>query len=310
MEIPEEEVLHSALQEKDENKIIKIIMTYTRQERAEIRERYNEKYEKKLDDFISDRLGGDFENCVKKLFYSRVEFDARELIRSLKSFNTDDDAIYEIIMGRPPDLLKEIEAMFNSLESMDLEHTLYKKCDKKIRNVLITFLKLPRSQNENPDPTECQKQADLLSSVSPEEWLSDQNIIRLLAMSSPQEMVLISRFYLVKTGIHIQKSISKTSKIKKGFLTALFYNLIAPAEYSAYKLKESIKGIGTDNNLLERVIVSRYDADMPLIKSFYYSEYKVSAEEDVEDDTSGSYRQLLMNLLSYMDSDEDSEEEK
>ena len=296
-----EDMLHEALETKNDEAIIQIIMSYSRKERLSIKENYNLKFEKSLEDEISDKLGGEFKKTVIKLFLSRAEFDARELYRALKAFNIDDDAIYEIIMGRPEKILKEIETIYSTLDKNSLENTLYKKLDKKIRQALITFLKTPRSINTQPNDRDCSRKADLLVSVLPEKWLSDEEIIRIFAISSPQELVLIARFYLEKTGTHIQKAIAKISKIQRNFITALYYNVAAPAEYTAYKLYESLKGIGTDDNLLQREIITRYDADMPLTKKFYTTLYKNTLEDDVEDDTSGAYRHLLISLVKYLD---------
>ena len=83
----------------------------------------------------------------------------------------------------------------------------------------------------------------------------------------------------------------------------MIYYISAPAEHFAYRLNQSLKGIGTDNALLERILVWRHDIDMNLIKAFYKDTYKATAKEDIEDDTDGNYRDLLIELLNYADED-------
>ena len=123
----------------------------------------------------------------------------------------------------------------------------------------------------------------------------------IIAKVSPEEMVLILRFYKEKTGNHVQNMVDKLPKTQKKFLTSFLFNVISPAEHYAYTIYQSLKGIGTNNQLLDRVLATRYDLDMPLVKQFYYDIYKVTAKEDIEDDTSEYYRELLIELLNYMD---------
>ena len=113
-------------------------------------------------------------------------------------------------------------------------------------------------------------------------------------------MVLIARYYKQKTKTHIQHAIEELGQVQRKFLTTLVFVVSAPAEHYSYRLNQSVKGIGTNNTLLDRILVNRYDLDMPLIKQFYEDTYKITAREDIEDDTAGNYRTLLIELLNYM----------
>ena len=69
-----------------------------------------------------------------------------------------------------------------------------------------------------------------------------------------------------------------------------------PHELFSEKINNAIKGIGTDEELLSRVLVSRCELDMPLIREMYEYKYKVEMIKDIEDDTSGMYQKLCMFL--------------
>lgn len=62
-------------------------------------------------------------------------------------------------------------------------------------------------------------------------------------------------------------------------------------------IKESVAGLGTDEDSLTRGIVTRAEIDMVRIKEQYRLLYKGSLDADVIDDTSGDYRDFLMTLL-------------
>ncbi len=69
-----------------------------------------------------------------------------------------------------------------------------------------------------------------------------------------------------------------------------------PHELFAEKINKSIKGAGTNEKLLSRVLVSRSELDMPAIRDMYSHKYKTPMKDDIEDDTSGFYQKLCNNL--------------
>ena len=59
----------------------------------------------------------------------------------------------------------------------------------------------------------------------------------------------------------------------------------------------SVLGLGTDEDLLTRAIVSRAELDMTKVKFQYAQMYKSSVEDAVIGDTSGDYKNFLLTLL-------------
>lgn len=58
-----------------------------------------------------------------------------------------------------------------------------------------------------------------------------------------------------------------------------------------------MKGIGTDDSRLIRVIVTRTEMDMHQIKAAYYSKYGKPLTHVVRSDTTGHYKEFLTHLL-------------
>ena len=73
----------------------------------------------------------------------------------------------------------------------------------------------------------------------------------------------------------------------------------SPSEYFATRVNKAVKGWGTNNNLLIRILVTRDEIDMPQIKKCYKELYKKDMLEDIKDDTSGDYRELLIELAGH-----------
>ena len=113
-------------------------------------------------------------------------------------------------------------------------------------------------------------------------------------------MVLIGRFYYQKTGQSLIDDIEKKLNGKnKTFLREILYNNIIPHELYAEKINKSIKGLGTNTALLNRVLASRRGVDMPQIKEIYQWKYNVTLKEDIIGDTSGMYQKLCLYVAEY-----------
>ena len=72
-----------------------------------------------------------------------------------------------------------------------------------------------------------------------------------------------------------------------------------PVEYYARRVNFAIKGLGTKDTLLIRILVTRDEIDMPQIRDAYKRLFNKDMIKDIEDDTSGDYRKLLVELASH-----------
>jgi len=71
----------------------------------------------------------------------------------------------------------------------------------------------------------------------------------------------------------------------------------ARCAYFAKRLMKSMKGLGTDDTTLVRIVVARADVDMGAIKQRFHAAYGKSLGEWIADDTSGNYEKLLLRLV-------------
>ena len=109
----------------------------------------------------------------------------------------------------------------------------------------------------------------------------------------------IAREYHRKYNKTLKKVIESefSGDIKKLLKTVLYAN-ICPSEYFATRINEAIKGMGTNEKILNRVIVTRSEIDLPIIKEYYKQLYGKDMIEDVKGDVSGDYKKLLTALIN------------
>lgn len=66
-------------------------------------------------------------------------------------------------------------------------------------------------------------------------------------------------------------------------------------------MRNAIKKVGTDEDALTRVIVTRAEKDLNDIKEIYYKRNSVPLDQAVANDTSGDYKAFLLSLLGKED---------
>lgn len=122
--------------------------------------------------------------------------------------------------------------------------------------------------------------------------------IRIFSERSRAHLAAIDSSYHNMYGNSLKKAVkSETSgKFELALLTILQCAL-NPAKYFAKVLHKAMKGLGTDDTTLIRVIVTRAEIDMQYIKAEYQKKYRKSLNDAVHSETSGHYRSFLLSLL-------------
>jgi len=87
-------------------------------------------------------------------------------------------------------------------------------------------------------------------------------------------------------------------KTTRELLKAIIFAVVIPSHYFAHLLKKSIVGLGTDEETLSRVLVTRHEIDMDFIRNYYKLETKTELIDDIKGDTSGSYQKICTKLAN------------
>ena len=166
--------------------------------------------------------------------------------------------------------------------------------------MLVSLLQCKRSTNKNPDREECAKIAQELFNAGEKRLGTDEPVFnKIFALSSPHELIMISREYHKIAGNLLTKAIDKefSGDIKK-LLKTVLYVLISPSEYFSSRIHEAVDGLGTNEKILTRILVTRAEIDLLKIKQYYKVLYGKDMIEDIKDDVSGDYKQLLISICN------------
>ena len=285
----------------DEESLIRTVTAHKARDRLKIKKAYQEKYNKDLIEDLKSELSGKFEDAMIALFKDPIEYDAECLYNAMKGGGTDETCLIEVIASRPNWLLQKIKLKYKELYNKELEEDVKGDTSGDFQKILLGLLKCNRSENKQANREECQKIASQLHEESEQKWSieSEEDVFyKYVMLSSPQDLSTVAREYYKISGETITDGIEKKfSGDAKELLKTTLYSLISPSEYFATRIKKAIEGFGTDNKTLIRILVTRCEVDMNIIKKYYNQIYQKDLIEDVKSDISGDYQKLMIELI-------------
>ncbi|KAK1806888.1 hypothetical protein P4O66_005372 [Electrophorus voltai] len=124
--------------------------------------------------------------------------------------------------------------------------------------------------------------------------VDEPTIIEVLVKRSNIQRQQIKAAYQQATGKSLEGALKSALQ---GELEDVVLGLLrTPAQYDAQQLKLAMKGLGTDEDTLVEILVTRSNREIKDIKMAYKDEFKSELENDIKSDTSGDFRNALLAL--------------
>lgn len=121
-------------------------------------------------------------------------------------------------------------------------------------------------------------------------------LIRVLAKLSPLEVPVIKETYRQRHGRDLENDVRK--EVSGYFELCLLSILRGPLQQDVWCLDKALKGAGTNEDLLNEILLGRSNADIQAIKQAYHHTYHRSLEHDVREDLSAKTERLFSMVLS------------
>jgi hypothetical protein len=125
---------------------------------------------------------------------------------------------------------------------------------------------------------------------------NEKQIIDIVANRSSAQLMAVEKKFNTLYGKDLQKWLGKELRghLEKVVLGRFF----GPHAYQAYVLRHAMAGMGTDERALIDVICTKNAEEMALVKKAYETMYKRDLIQDIESETSGHFRRILVSLAS------------
>eukprot|EP00062_Callorhinchus_milii_P015183 gi/632965165/ref/XP_007898755.1/ PREDICTED: annexin A13 isoform X1 [Callorhinchus milii] len=283
----------------DETAIIKILARRTMEQRQKIKEKYLALYGKELEKVLKNELSGNFEKAIMGLLEPPCEVNAKSLHKALKGAGTDEDVLIEILCTQSNKQMMAIKEAYQKIFEKDLESEVRSDTKGTLKNLLVLLLQADRDEENDINENLAELDAKELYKAGENRWGTDELPFNtVLAKRNWMQLRATFKAYSILHGKDIEEVIeSETSgDVEKAYLTIVQCTRDSHS-YFAKQLHEAMKGSGTKEDTLIRIIVAHAEVDLVFIKEKYKELNKKSLAEAVKSETSGDFQKLLLALL-------------
>jgi len=283
----------------DTNAIIETLSTCDNSQRQQLRFNFAQMYGKVLMDDFKSELSGNFRKLVRAMMLPPPLFDAHELRNAMKGLGTDEKSLIQILSCKSNAEIAAIKEEYTYEIKRDLQDDLQSECSGHFKRLLYSLSTGMRDESGETSVSLAKADAAELKEAGIGQIGTDESVFnRILCSQNHNQLRLVFHEYKKMTGQSIIKTIKRefSGNLRNGLL-AVAKIVINPASYFAQELQASMKGLGTDDNALIRILISRSEIDLELIKAEFLKKYGETLANWVEDDTSGDYRKLLLKII-------------
>jgi len=287
----------------DEDLIMQTLINMDSEQRVAVKLEYHKLYpDRDLIKDLKSELSGNFEDLILALMHSKSELDAIILRESMKGAGTDEEALIEVLCTRTNAEIVQIKSQYSKLFQRHLENDIMSDTSGDFRKFLNQLVQGKRSEKP-ADAKTCSALADQLYQAGEGRWGTDESAFQKIVLgASPSQLKGIEQQYLAKYGKQIddvmRSELNGPTEVDllKCYLAVFAVARDAPA-YFATRLHKAMKGGGTDDKSLIRLVVTRSERDMVQIKEVFQKLYGKSLSAWITDETSGDYKKALLLLL-------------
>lgn len=284
----------------DEEEIIQILTTRSNQQRQEIAKYFANELNRDLVDDLKGELGGNFENVIVALMTEPDQYLCQELNKAMDGVGTNENVLVEILCTKTNDEVKRLVEVYEELYNRPLAEHMCSETDGHFRRLLTLIITGVRDETGEVDAELAKEQAETLYDAGEGKLGTDEDAFnKILAHGSFEHLRIVFEEYKQLSGQTIEHAIDhELDGDLKDAIKAIVECVQSSAAFFAKELHDAIDGLGTDDNTLIRIIVSRSEIDLGTIKSEYeriYDRTLLSAVK--ENETTGDYNRALCAII-------------
>nr|BAD99420.1 annexin [Ephydatia fluviatilis] len=283
----------------DEAAIINVIAHRSNAQRQELKLKYKLLHGRDLIEDLHSELSGHFRSAVLALMETKAVYDAHCLRNAMKGLGTDESVLIEILGTRTNQEIKDIVAAYSTVFKRNLEKDVVSETSGNFKRLLVSLCQGARDESLTVDHEKAKREAQELYEAGEKHWGTDESKFNFIiaSRSLPQLKATFEEYAKVaKRDIISSIGREMSGDVKRAFQTAAQCAYARPA-YFAERLHHSMKGAGTDDDTLVRLVVTRSEIDLAEIKRVFLAAYGKTLTSWIEADVSGDYRKLLVAIV-------------
>ncbi|XP_029921235.1 annexin A1-like isoform X1 [Myripristis murdjan] len=293
--------LEKAIETKgvDEDVIISILVDRSNEQRQKIKAAYEESTGKPLADALKSALRSHLEDVALALLMTPAQFDAHELRKATKQgFGTKEAVLVEILASRSNQEIRDIKRVFKEEYEEELEDVIKSDTSGDFTSALLAMLKADKDEDNTIDLERAKKDAVALFEAGENSKGTDvSTFINILTSRSGPQLTKTFQTYNRVGDVSLPKALDAELKgdIEDCLIDIVKCAWSKPA-FFAEKLHLAMKGRGTCEDTLTRVLVSRSEVDLKKVMDEFKAMYGKTLQEVISDDVKGHFEKILLAL--------------
>nr|AWD75466.1 annexin A4 [Callistoctopus minor] len=283
-----------------DRKLIEILTKHTCEQRQEIEKSYNARLGVLRDDIDSD-LSGHYKDMCLSLLDSFITYDCKELNRAVKRLGTDESTIVEILFTRSNEDLNKIKEEYEKLYSRTLEMDIANDTSGDFQELLKLQMEAQREETYKVKKEQARQDAQELYVAGEKRFgTSERRFNNIFCTRSFYHLKYVCESYTDISGHDIEEAVkSETSgDLKSAYLDIIRMSRSMPG-YFAYRLNKSMKGLGTKDLNLIRLLISRSEIDMVQVREEYEKMFDETLDIAIQGEAMGDYEEVLLALIGH-----------
>ncbi|KAM9849908.1 annexin A6 isoform 1-T1 [Aulostomus maculatus] len=282
----------------DKEAILDLVTSRNNPQRQEIIAAYKCSFGKDLIEDLKYELTGKFERLIVSLMRTPAYHDAKEIKDAIKGAGTNEKCLIEIMASRTNKQIRDMVAAYKDAYGRDMEEDVIADTSGHFKKMLVVLLQGTRDESGVVDGDLVEQDAQELFEAGEAQWGTDEaKFIMLLGNRSVTHLRMVFDAYEKIAEMSIEDSIKhELSGDFETLMLAVVQCIRSVPMFFAKRLYKSMKGLGTADNTLIRIMISRSEIDMLDIREFFRLRYEKSLYNMIKDDTSGDYKRTLLNL--------------
>uniref|UniRef100_A0A8C4E9A3 Annexin n=1 Tax=Dicentrarchus labrax TaxID=13489 RepID=A0A8C4E9A3_DICLA len=278
----------------DEAAVIEVLAHRTIAQRQRVKEAYKQAVGKDLAEDLSSELSGNFRSVVLGLLMLAPVYDAYELRNAIKGAGTEEACLIDVLASRSNAEIQTINAFYKKGKRVPSRN--------RVSDVRTWFVSVSssagRDESDKVDEAQAVLDAKEIYEAGEARWGTDEvKFLTVLCVRNRNHLLRVFEEYQKISGRDIEESIKREMS---GSLEDVFLAIVKcirnKQAFFAERLYKSMKGLGTTDSVLIRIMVARAEIDMLDIKAQFLKMYGKTLYSFIKGDTSGDYRKILLEL--------------
>lgn len=281
-----------------EKTLIEVLTTRSNAQRQLIAKAYEKATGRTLVADLEGDTHGDFEDLLVALVTPPAVYDCHEVMKAIKGAGTTESTLTEIFASRSNRQINAMSEAYLAETGRLMIHDLKSEVSGDYGKALLTLAEGKRDESTNVDAAKAKADAKALYEAGEKKWGTDEDMFIdiLCHRSIPQLRQTLVEYKNISKKT-LQESIeSEMSGNLEKLLVAVVKCVKSVPVYLAERLFKSMKGLGTTESTLTRILVSRSEIDLLDIRTEYKKLFGESLYSQLESEVSGSYGDTLKHL--------------